>query len=80
MLQSLAIKRPVRDAAELSSGGLENVADRLASLQRMVDDMPINVITCNIETFEIDYANKAALRTLEKIEHLLPIKADALIG
>ena len=66
--------------SDKSSSSAGDVTDRLASLQRMVDDMPINIITCDIEDFCIDYANKAAVDTLKKIEHLLPIKADDLVG
>ncbi|NMM46370.1 methyl-accepting chemotaxis protein [Rhodospirillaceae bacterium KN72] len=47
---------------------------------QMLDQMPINTILCNIETFEITYANQATKDTLKSIEHLLPIKAKDLIG
>ena len=66
--------------SDKSSSSAGDVTARLASLQRTVDDMPINIITCDIEAFCIDYANKAAVDTLKKIEHLLPIKADDLVG
>ncbi|MCR9219243.1 MAG: methyl-accepting chemotaxis protein [Alphaproteobacteria bacterium] len=46
----------------------------------MVDEMPINVMTCRLEDFRVDYANKATLRTLESIEHALPIRARDLVG
>jgi len=49
-------------------------------LKRMVDNMPINVMMCDPETFEINYANKTSVETLRSIEHLLPIKADNLLG
>lgn len=71
------VPRGARGAATPSGS---EAADRLASLERMVDDMPINIITCDLKDFRIDYANKAALATLRRIEHLLPIKADELIG
>ena len=48
--------------------------------QDMVDDMPINVMTCDREDFRINYVNKASKRTLKEIEHLLPITADEVIG
>lgn len=76
MMKSLVKER----APSAGKGGSAIFEDRLASLQRMVDDMPINIITCDIKDFRIDYANKAALSTLAKIEHLLPITADQLIG
>ncbi len=60
--------------------GQERLEDRLASLERMVDDMPINIMTCDLTDFRINYANTSTIETLRKVEHLLPIKADELIG
>ncbi len=50
------------------------------SFSVMVDDMPINVMTCDLKTFRIDYVNKAALKTLKSIEHALPCSADKMLG
>ena len=47
---------------------------------QMVENLPINVMTCDLEDFKINYANPATIRTLKEIENLLPIKADELIG
>ncbi|WP_164738423.1 methyl-accepting chemotaxis protein [Aquabacter cavernae] len=49
-------------------------------LRQMVDDMPVNVMTCTLGDFLIDYANKASIETLRRIERYLPITADQLIG
>lgn len=46
----------------------------------MVESMPVNVMVCDIKTFNVLYANKATVDTLRSIEHALPIKADQLIG
>lgn len=46
----------------------------------MVDEMPINVMTCDLKDFKINYANKATLNTLREIEGALPITADELLG
>jgi methyl-accepting chemotaxis protein len=48
--------------------------------KQMVDDMPVNVMVCDKETFTIEYMNESTVKTLRSIEHLLPIKADALMG
>ncbi len=48
--------------------------------QQMVEDMPINVLTCNLKDFTIDYANKASIDTLKQLEHVLPCKAENLVG
>ena len=49
-------------------------------LMAMIDNMPINVMMCDRETFVIDYMNNTSLQTLHTIEHLLPVKADEVKG
>ena len=55
----------------------EETADR--QLQ-MLDQMPINVMYLEPENFTITYANKTSIDTLRTLEHLLPCKADDLVG
>ncbi len=47
---------------------------------QMVENMPINVMTCDLREFKINYVNKASRDTLKSIEHLLPVKAGDIIG
>lgn len=49
-------------------------------LLRMIDDMPVAVMTVEPDTFKINYANETSKQLIGSIEHLLPIKADELIG
>jgi diguanylate cyclase (GGDEF)-like protein len=49
-------------------------------LLRMIDDMPVAVMTVEPGTLNINYANETSKHLIRQIEHLLPIKADALIG
>lgn len=49
-------------------------------LQIMVDNMPINIMMADPKSFEINYLNKTSLETLKSIEHLLPVKADDVLG
>ncbi len=49
-------------------------------LKRMVNKMPINVMMCDPETFDIIYMNETSLNTLRSIENLLPVKADKVVG
>ncbi|MCF6215092.1 MAG: methyl-accepting chemotaxis protein [Emcibacter sp.] len=49
-------------------------------LMNMLDKMPLNVLTCDPESFKIDYANETSVNTLRKIEHLLPITAEQALG
>ena len=47
--------------------------------QMMIDTLSVPVVLCDKE-FKVTYANKVSLDTLRKIEHLLPIRADELVG
>lgn len=49
-------------------------------LRRMVDVMPINVMMCDRETFEINYINETSKQTLRSLEDLLPVKVDEMEG
>lgn len=49
-------------------------------LRQMLDEAPFNLMLCDLDGFVITYANHATIKTLRTIEHLLPIKADDLIG
>ncbi|KVU54397.1 putative bifunctional diguanylate cyclase/phosphodiesterase [Burkholderia cepacia] len=49
-------------------------------LMRMIDDMPVAVMTADPETFRINYLNTASRNLLRSIEHLLPIRADDALG
>ena len=44
------------------------------------DELPVNIMMCDLKDFTIYYANKAALETIQKIEHALPVPADKLVG
>lgn len=50
-------------------------------LKRMVDDMPINILTADVnDDFRIKYANKTTLETLRTVQAHLPISAGDVIG
>ncbi|WP_278376855.1 putative bifunctional diguanylate cyclase/phosphodiesterase [Sphingobium yanoikuyae] len=51
-----------------------------ARLMRMIDDMPVAVMTADPIDFKITYLNDASRKLLKRIEHLLPIDAEAMIG
>ena len=50
------------------------------TFRQMVDAMPVAVMVADLVDFKINYMNKVSLDTLRSIEHLLPVKADAMIG
>lgn len=47
---------------------------------RLLDKMPINAMICELTDFKIIYINESTRETLKKIEHVLPVKVDALVG
>eukprot|EP00903_Cladosiphon_okamuranus_P002053 g2051.t1 len=49
-------------------------------LLQMIDKMPINVMTCDPQSFEINYVNQTSIDTLTPLEQHLPIKAADLLG
>ncbi len=51
----------------------------LERTRQMVDNAPINIMRTNNE-FVIEYMNQASINTLRRLEHLLPVKADQIIG
>ena len=60
--------------------GLRDAVSDAFRLRQMVDTMPINVMTVDVETFEINYANKKSLETLRPLEGHMPVRADQLVG
>lgn len=50
------------------------------NLKQMVDMMPINVLMCDPKEFKINFANQTSLKTLKTIEHLIPVKAEQVVG
>ncbi|MDJ0896954.1 MAG: methyl-accepting chemotaxis protein [Alphaproteobacteria bacterium] len=53
---------------------------RTARLMRMLDDMPVNVMTVDLEDFTIDYLNRTSVETLKPLESLLPCPVAELEG
>lgn len=49
-------------------------------LQQMLENMPIGVMTCDLESFRINYVNKTTIESLRQLEEHLPCKADDIVG
>jgi diguanylate cyclase (GGDEF)-like protein len=49
-------------------------------LLHMIDDMPVAVMTVEPDTLKINYVNETSRRLVRSIEHLLPLKAENLLG
>ena len=67
-------------AVATANADLAGVKSELAALKQMLDAMPVNVMMCELTDFTITYVNKTSVETLRKLEHLLPAKADQLVG
>ena len=78
------IRKSDRVKAESTSKAGSNVkkseSETLLTLRQMLDSMPVNVMTCELENFTIDYVNETSVKTLKGLEHLLPCKSDELLG
>lgn len=56
---------------ELLKGGKE--------VYEMLDKVPFNIMYCDLN-FEIKYINNRSFETLKKIEHLIPVKPEQVVG
>lgn len=50
------------------------------SYRQMVDNMPVAVMICELENFTVTYMNETSLTALKSLEHILPVKADQIVG
>jgi len=55
-------------------------SDELRRLEQMLDQMPINIMVCEVGTWAIRYANKTSTETLTKLQSLMPVPVEHLIG
>ena len=69
------IGRMARAMGQIRAAGAK--AQRLA---QMVEDMPVGVVQCDPESFEITYLNRSSRDTLKKLEDHLPVKVDEMLG
>ena len=51
-----------------------------ANFRQLVDDLPVAVMTCDLETFVIDYANPKSIELLESLRDLLPVDPRDIVG
>ncbi|MBB2202265.1 putative bifunctional diguanylate cyclase/phosphodiesterase [Gluconacetobacter tumulisoli] len=75
LIQKRDFGRMVTASTEARAKGREQ-----SRLLRMIDEMPVAVMTVEPETLNINYANETSKRLIRQIEHLLPLAADELIG
>ena len=75
LIQSRDFARMISAQAELRKQMREQ-----GKLLHMLNDMPMAAMTIDLATFQINYANATAISLIKSIEHLLPIKAENLLG
>ena len=74
-------KNKSRHTAEAAEPVTKILSDNKAAIcHTVIETLPINIMVCDKETFIVTHANQTSLKTLKKLEHLIPIKADELIG
>jgi methyl-accepting chemotaxis protein len=72
MLASLASRRKDR--------GARPTALPEDAVRGLIAGLPVAVMTCNLKTFRIDYANPRSIELLRSIRHVLKIDPDQIVG
>ena len=75
LLQGFGLARPRKAQMEVQRREREE-----KRLLHIIEDMPAAMMTVEPGTFRIGYANEASRALMRRIEHLLPVKADGLVG
>lgn len=60
-------------------GAKKKLENEVEKIRRMMENAPTNILQADVGLV-IRYMNASSLRTLKKIEHLLPCKADEVVG
>jgi len=63
-----------------SMAALREAVTKAYVRQQMIENMPANVMTCDVKNFKINFINKASRETLGKLAHLLPVNPGELEG
>ena len=71
---------PTQKTAAAADQMVEADSMPITAYRQMVEEMPIAVITCNLADFTINYVNRSTIENLRTIEHLLPCRADEIVG
>lgn len=58
---------------------IAKIREEAAKTSSMMEQAPINVMFAG-QDFKITYANPASIKILKTLEHLLPVKADQIVG
>lgn len=75
---SLSLRECMTAVGQLVSKTVQDMDGR-ARLQAMADNAPINMMTCDLD-LTVTYMNPASIKTLSALEHLLPVRANDIVG
>ena len=67
------------DSANVSMFPNQKAAS-LSRVHQMLDSLPVNIMTCELEGLTIDYVYKTSIETLRTLEHHIPSGADDIVG
>ncbi len=51
-----------------------------SNFRQLVDGLPVAIMTCDLETFVIDYANAQSIALLDSLRDLLPVAPEDIVG
>lgn len=69
------LKRLTGSSPKAKASGNHNL-----DFSAMLEDLPTNIMVCDLEEFKVFYVNRTTVETLRTLEHLLPVNADDIIG
>jgi len=76
------VVKVVKNCSDITEEKLAALASEAESMRQaqMIDQMPVNVLMCDLDNFAMTYMNETSRKTLKGLESLLPIKVDDMIG
>ncbi len=77
------LETKARDEIGDMFGSLRSLRDAVKDafrLGQMIEEMPVAVMTVDLQDLTINYMNKESHTTLQKMEKLLPVKVDQIVG
>ena len=61
-------------------GKLREAVTKAFELRQLVEELPINVMQCEPQSFKVTFMNRSTRETLKKLESLLPCKVEQILG
>jgi methyl-accepting chemotaxis protein len=61
-------------------GKLRDAVAKAFELRQLVEELPINIMQCEPQSFKVTFMNRSTRETLKKLESLLPCKVEQILG